>query len=238
MKKILITGDSLSYGHGCSDRFHYYDTKLKKHVGDRSVLSGPPSDYCWGSLLGRDLNVSVTNVSRPGSSNHGSYLRAIDSITPDYDLVIFVGTWNGRAEISHYNHKTTRSVIADNLYFFNEPESYKQAVKFYFKYLYHEKINLNVNFQSIVSLYAYCMKHDINFMWTYPEDEEVEEKLYSLIQDNRLDTIQRILFDQCFNKIIENHESIKNPDGHFNDLGHKIFYETYLKERIIKLLNL
>jgi hypothetical protein len=238
MKNILITGDSFAYGHGCSDRVFYYDEKLRKHIGDSVTFQQGPSEHCWASLLQNELNVNVINVSVPGSSNQGAYMRAIEKINPDYDLVIFAGTWTNRTEIaSHVENKTKSIIFNYSTANENDPLPYKNSIISYFKYLYHEDINRHTSITSIVSLYSYCLKHNIKFLWTFPRNEHLCDKLEHVIVNHRMFSMQDELFGQR-DKMILDISSITDVSGHFNDIGHKIYYEAQIKNRVIDLLNL
>ena len=64
LNRVIVLGDSFTFGHGCSDRVYYYDEDLKKFIGDiKLVKQCIPSEYCWPSLLQKEFpSLKVYNL--------------------------------------------------------------------------------------------------------------------------------------------------------------------------------
>ena len=87
--RVIVLGDSFTFGHGCSDRVYYYDEDLKKFVGDITPMNQCiPSEYCWPALLQKEFpRLKVHNLSQPGHCNQGMFRDLLDFyVKYDYNL--------------------------------------------------------------------------------------------------------------------------------------------------------
>ena len=103
MKKILIVGDSYTYGTGCDDRPEYFDSKQNKWIPTAPTYPlPPPSNQCWASLLQNALpQYEVINLGFPGHDASTITMSALAYYNSnEIDLVIYAGTGDNRSRIA------------------------------------------------------------------------------------------------------------------------------------------
>ena len=242
--RVIVLGDSYTFGHGCVDRVYYYDEDLKKFVGDKTPMEQCiPSEYCWATLLQKEFpNLKVHNLSQPGHCNQGMFRDLLDFYTKyDYnlnDLIIFNGTFSDRIEVRTMYHEDVVGPWAIGWEYMTSGsyKEYTTAQKYYTKHLYHEKIGINLTLTSLLGAYSYSTlnKHDF---------------LYSLADDGHPSIIpnMRCIKDHIIPKIFDYDFSGKNDyqfnvtcqakDTHTNEKGHQIYYEKEIKPRIQKFIS-
>jgi hypothetical protein len=241
--RVIVLGDSYTFGHGCSDRVYYYDEDLKKFVGDITPIEQCiPSEYCWSALLQKEFpNLTVHNLSQPGHCNQGMFRDLLDFyVKYDYnlnDLIIFNGTYSDRIEVRTMYHldKVGPWAIGWEYMTSGDFKEYINAQKYYTKYLYHEKIGLNLTMSSVLGAYSYCTLKKHRFLYSLPENDHPEIKPnISYITDYEIPKIAAYDFsgidDYQFNVTCE------AKDTHTNEKGHQIYYEKEIKPRIEKML--
>lgn len=234
--KILVFGDSFNYGHGCSDRMFYYDHKTKEMIGN-ALPENVPSQFSWSSLLQNDYpNIQVLNFANPGRANahiFRDFLTYSQNDTTDgkNTLVFYQLTNPDRIEVASHDNKKTVSLLLSNA----ENHPHKDmgiAVKGYVKWMYEHSIGTNQGFMAMLSAYALAKLKNYNYYWSgdrgsYPLDT------FDFIlshKDMRKHTIMDV------RNIKSNVVNFKAPDYHINDVGHKFYYNTYIKPVVSHLI--
>lgn len=238
--KVIIVGDSYTFGHGCSDRVHYYDETTKKWVGDPDLNLRGPSQHCWATLAQRDFpNFEFINLALPGNSNDAIFKSLSESIDLETKLVIFAGSFANRMLIKSHNDESVDSWIVGAQWLKFEPTqptSYLSAKEMFIKHLYHNVMGENISVATILGSWALAILHQAEFMWSFPIGEPMlDEKNLNAIhmQGLQFPSISRYRFDEMFN--IE-FESILAVDRHVNDLGHKLYYQQEIAPRLKTIL--
>lgn len=257
IKRVIILGDSYTYGHGCSDRVYYYDENTKSFVGNIQLMyDGVPSEYCWASLLQQKFpELEVINLAMPGHSNQ-SMLRDLISFYEkhtllDTDLIIFNGSFHSRMEvagITSFEQCVSWTIGWDYM----SPEStahelqypeYAKAKKSFVKYLLNDKIALQNSLAAMLAAHAFATGFKLKYMWNYPEHAYTNDAKFILrsINDTRNYSIVAYDFTEGKNHGTEKNLAPRNqeyysPDFHVNDLGHKTYFEKEILPRINKIL--
>jgi hypothetical protein len=242
--RVIVLGDSYTFGHGCSDRVYYYDEDLKKFIGDRTLLEQCiPSKYCWAALLQKDFpNLTVHNLSQPGHCNQGMFRDLLDFyVKYDYnlnDLIIFNGTFSDRIEVRTMYHLDQVGPWAIGWEYMTggDYKEYITAQKYYTKHLYHEKIGINLTLSSLLGAYSYSTLNKHKFLYSLPDDAHP-----SIIPNIRCINNHAIpkIFSYDFSGIDDYQFNVtcESKDTHTNEKGHQIYYEKEIKPRIQNLIS-
>ena len=241
--RVIILGDSFTFGHGCSDRIYYYNEDLKEFVGDPTpMLQFIPSEYCWPGLLQKDFpKVEVFNLSQPGHSNQGMFRNLLEFYSRDAyianDLIMFNGTFSDRIEIrSHLGKDEVGNWIMGSGYMtiMENFKEYTSAQKDYIKYLYHEKIGFNLTVSSLLGAYGYATSNNHSFLYSTPISSPEMLLHTTKIFPNRI--IPIIWYDFSGKNNYECNVTCQAKDKHINERGHQIYYEKEIKPRIQQFL--
>ena len=242
-KRIIILGDSFTFGHGCLDRIYYYDEDLKKFVGDITPMEKCiPSEYCWPALLQKDFpNIEVFNLSQPGHSNQGMFRNLLEFYSKHAyisdDLIIFNGTFSDRIEIRSAFDEDTIGSWAMGWEYMSLVENFKEYVsaqKDYIKYLYHEKIGFNLTVSSLLGAYGYATSNNHSFLYSTPIISPEMLLHTKKIFPDRI--IPIIWYDFSGKNNYEFNVTCQAKDTHINERGHQIYYEKEIKPRIQQFL--
>jgi hypothetical protein len=243
VKRIILLGDSFTFGHGCSDKVHYYDQKTKQHVGEKMSpkFETTISEYCWGSLLQKQFsNIEVLNIAKPGHCFLGMfrdllYLSQSINLTSD-DLVLLNGTFIDRTEIAHpcepdnYVSWTIGPPTPIEL-INNEPE-YLSAKKMYTTYLHNDTVSQNQFLASFLGIHDICNLYDAKFAYSLPKNVRLMGKLIDRFNSLKYPYIFEYDFsgnnDDTFNN------TCYMPDLHCNNLGHEIYLQKVVLPFLIK----
>jgi hypothetical protein len=237
IERIILLGDSYTFGHGCSDKNWYYDDVKKEFVGMKMTadFEKVPSENCWGSLIQKQFtNVQVVNIAKPGQSHMGMFRDFVNLIHDkklnSTDLVMFNSSFPSRIEIAfHLNpeHAITWQV-PNMLNQRNEPEEYALAKKLYVKYLYNDTISWNQALSAMLGVYGTCKLYGAQYVWSRPAwngqySEQMETVLRGLV-----DKFYPHIFQYDFSRMMDVrfNQQCYQPDKHCNDQGHRIYYET------------
>lgn len=258
IKRILIVGDSYTFGHGCKDRVYYFDEKTNQFVGDITPMYQQiPSEYCWGSLLKKALpDVEIHNLAKPGHSNQGM-VRDIfnfysNKAPRSSDLIIFNGSFHSRMEIASVGdfEKTISWTIGweymnpTSLNHEKKFPGYSEAKKGMIKHLINDDIAYHNAIMAIFAAYAFAEGNKIKYLWNYPEYAYPHhiKKIVNSIGKNKFFHICKYDFEHGIDngkeitECSEFNRSCYAPDYHINDLGHKIYFEREIMPNINKIL--
>lgn len=244
-RKVIIVGDSFTFGHGCSDRVFYYVHELKEFVGDWDPLKvNTPSQYCWSVLLQKEYpNLEVVNLAEPGNCNTAMFRSLTDfiannSIAED-DIILLNGTNPDRIEIALPGTEIPQSWVLgwDHQSRWARSTEFNHAKELYIKHLYNDQIGFNYSLLTLLGLYGYAMTYKTKFAWSFPRHRapQVKDRAPPNLLSHLIPHIAEFDFsgkwDDAFNL------SCRSVDFHVNDLGHSIYYEKQIKPLIEKFLN-
>lgn len=250
LERVIVLGDSYSYGHGCSDRIYYVDMNTKEIIG-RPFYEKPPSDYCWASLIKKEFNIEVINLARCGHSNPAMFRDLVNFGLNDKNknlktLLIYAGTSPDRLEVGGGSNNVYSWVLSQDPNFVHpefvknpEQEQHWQAKKMYIKNLYNSKIGQNIGLMSMLSCFQYAILCNFKFAFSithYWYDSAVISHWYNSFAD-----IKNLSFPdiQSFDYSgkgdpLANNKIYKCVDNHTNEKGHEIYYNLVIKPIISK----
>lgn len=236
-KRIIIVGDSFTFGHGCSDRMYYYDEKTDSFVGDVTHFYDPkPSDFCWASLLQQQHpELEVVNLAKPGLCNQ-AILRDIlnyfakNPARPD-DILMFNGTFPDRLEIALHDRPevpTSWVIGFDQNSQKHSTVQYNIAKKMYVTHLYNDAIGFNISMATLLAAYGFALGNNMKFIWSLPMHDDgkaqlaMNQVLPISLQTSGIQSIMTYDFSEIDN--FEFNSSCRANDWHVNDKGHSIYF--------------
>jgi hypothetical protein len=242
VKRIILLGDSFTFGHGCTDKVFYYDQNTKQYVGGKMSpeFETTTSEYCWGSLIKKQFpNIEVINLAKPGNCFLGMfrdllYLNQRINLNSN-DLVLLNGTFIDRTEIAHPNEPDsyvswTIGIATPHEKIKDEPE-YLNAKQMYVKYLHNDAVTYNQFLASFMGIHSICNLYDTKFAYSLPKNVRLMGKLLNKFFNLKFPYIFQYDFsgnnDDAFNN------TCYMPDLHCNNLGHEI----YLKKVVLPFLS-
>lgn len=246
--KIVVSGDSFTFGQGCSDKPTVYDPKSKTWRPDHDYDT--TSNYCWASLLQQHYPGSeVVNLAQPGRDNIYISTSIMDNLH-DADLVIFPATAFNRMQAANpFDPKRKDTWVIGNP-IFNAPQEYQDAAKQYIMHLYSEEYLAEITTMAILAVYADCRTRGIPFIWsccpfgTLSIDEasgiyQHFKRRTMIIENHEIPPLfgyyQHTYFGHDNVPSVEDNPFLHN-DGHANDVGHKYYFETEILPAVKKYL--
>lgn len=250
--KILIVGDSFSYGHGCDDRLYYYDENAKQWVGDNKYFlkreDQIPSNFCYGSLIQNDFtNCTVFNKSIPGADNMTIFRELVDHIN-FADLVLFNLSTPNRMQCStELPADTPASWVLGQHEWHPEKNAndYYKAHEYFLKYLYHEQWFMNIALSAVYAAYGLCTAKRKKIYWSAPyflNHTYLRENENYVSFKKDLENIQGWMFESLNDYNFPTHENTNENsiyrcvDKHANNMGHHFYYNVVIKPIIVKEL--
>jgi hypothetical protein len=224
MKKIIVLGDSFTYGHGCSDREFYYDPRTGKWVGDILSLDKGPSNYCWASLLQRYYsNYQVINLSKPANDNSYMLIDAYKNTDEKTALIIYSGTMQSRMHISGNSSDDIIAWVMGSDDTINN-QQIRDAKEQFIKYLYNETVFSISALNSLYAAYGLAMKCNAKFIWSAPTWDLLEHEN----QANRLIDMKVETAIYYRNK----EPDCRATDNHLNDKGHSLYFNEVILPKV------
>lgn len=243
IERIVVFGDSYTYGHGCQDRVFYIDPDTKQVVGQRTP-DNFPSEYCWASLLSKEYNIPVINLARCGHSNPAMFRDLMNFGTKDNHsklktLVLFAGTSPDRLEASGNRGELHSWVLSHNW----DPawqgkmdphlEQYFLAKKMYIMHLYQDEIGRNIGLMSLLAAKQYCELRGFSFEFSMPMywyDPDIIKHLQNDtgIIKHQFQDIQSYDYSGT-NNDWANKNIYKCVDNHTNEKGHEVYYQNIIR---------
>lgn len=245
--KIVISGDSFTFGQGCSDKPTVYDPKTKCWMPEHDIVK--PSEYCWGSLLQKQYpNSTVYNFAQPGRDNIYISTTIIDNIK-DADLVIFPATSFNRMQANNPNTGGADAWIVGNPVTDYYPD-YTNAAKMFAKHLYNENYLAEISTMAVLAVYAECLVRQIPFIWScspYGISPIIEKsrtyqnfaRRTSIIEQHKFHPLfgywQTVYYEPKDVPSVEDNPWLHN-DGHANDRGHQYYFEHVVLPKVKQYL--
>jgi hypothetical protein len=228
--KILIAGDSYTFGHGCSDREHYFNVETKKWVGSNSNWNGP-SEFCWASLLQKNYpNLTVVNKSVSGVDNTSILINILKSCqSSSFDLIIFAASFSTRKQIADSYNSDDIVTWIPNYTPKKMSTDYAMAVEYYVKYLSNNTIDLNLTASAILAAFGQASALNSKFIWSRPGSDLSTELLNSIVA-HQITSIESFDFSGVNDSEIQATDHV-----HVNNLGHQIYFEKQIVPQLQKL---
>ena len=241
MDKIIVLGDSFTYGHGCSDRIYYYDPVTKTKVGSIETVSQGPSDYCWPKLLSNNCEFEVINLSIPGNSNQGmfkDFKKYIEKNSfKDIKYVFFCASYIDRIEIASFGEadQTVPWVIASTI-----PEKQNQQIdnakRSFIKFLYNKELAINYTLTSLLSVFSLSKENNIQFFYSLPffvnQELKSNKEIFNLLSSYQIPSINDLNFLSKSDHA--NRNMFLAPDGHVNEKAHREYFERVISSVVRK----
>lgn len=246
ISRIIVLGDSYTFGHGCSDREYYYDQKLQNFVGDYEPFKKRiPSKFCWASLLQQHYsNIEVVNLSAPGHCSQGMFRDLsnyyFDNEYLPNDIVIFNGTFSNRIEVAlgHAPDVIVPWVMGWDKQSHDESKvQYNIAKKMYITHLFNDDIGYNLSITALMAAYAYAISRNLKFIWSLPTYDYSAKVLHNILPALQNTNIPEIVnYDYSGKLDLKFNTTCVAPDFHVNDKGHAIYFEREILPAIQRLL--
>jgi hypothetical protein len=240
--KIVISGDSFTFGHGCKDRVSFTSKKTGEFINNFNPDQGP-SEYSWPSLLQKKYpEHKIINLAFPGVDNTYIFKSIIDHI--DGADIVFVGSTSmNRMQIATSDGLNVQSLVFSsyNTSRSNGKIEYEKAIELFLKHLYTESYFASVFVSTIWAVYGQCLKKNIPFIWSVNIEtaRAIKEKKYeSLLKSlDQLKTFE--IEDLCyyfhFNRL--DLELYLHEDSHANEYGHEYYFNHEILPVFSKLIN-
>ena len=239
--KIVISGDSFTYGQGCKDRVDYTDP-VTGIIHSNFVSTDPPSKYCWASLLQNHYpDHQIINVAKVGKDNMYISTSIIENLK-DAAIVYFSGTSFNRLQVMGISGNPTELILGGF-----DKYTHPEAVHLFVKHLYLESYFLDISISALLATYAHCLVKDISFVWSIPylgmmgsftKDQSQEiitlesiKRTELLLKDKKIPPLYDV-----FRIKQENKDKYLCTDGHANEIGHEYYFNHEILPIFSKLI--
>jgi hypothetical protein len=244
--RIVIVGDSYTFGHGCSDREYYYDQNKQTFVGDYTPFDKRiPSNHCWAALLQQQYpNIEVVNLAMPGHCSQGMFRDLTNyyyaNTYSSDDIVMFHGTFANRIEVALGDRPdvTVPWVMGWDKQSQDEARvQYNIAKKMYVTHLFNNDIGYNLSITGLMSAYAFASVRKMKFIWTLPTydySDKILKAILPAMNDTKIPEIVNYDYSGKFD--FKFNQTCVAPDFHVNDKGHAIYFEREILPAVQRLL--
>lgn len=237
MKRILVLGDSITFGHGCSDRQFYWDNNNSRYIGDSDSFRNGPSKHCWAQCIQDELGYFVVNLSMSGNNNTNMAWQCIQAVHENkqqFDHIIAAFSYDDRLEWAHpdSNNAISASVLSPPPMLLNKYPRWDQAIKLFAEELYHPDWGVKLSHMAINTVANIARETGAQFNWSAPEFNQTESgssispalrstqipsmmKHFGLWQNGRMLTAE----DTPYTAI----------DGHPSELAHREYFKTIIE---------
>jgi hypothetical protein len=215
--KIVVVGDSYTYGQGCSDR--------NTHVDDYKKIGS--SNYCWTSLLQqRYPALEVKNYGKPGIDNINMAKVLHQQLQENIKLIVFCSTFTSRVPVRHpyAENYITLTISPHWQHHLNEP-GFDESITKYFKHLYSDIVGHDIMTNSLLSAYGTAKLIGADFLWNRPTQPQHESNNQIIDWLKHYEFKSMPDFDYMADELA--------PCGHPNNNGHA----RYFKEIITPLID-
>lgn len=236
MKRILVLGDSITYGHGCSDRNYYWDYKQNKYIGNPN-FSGGPSKYCWAQYIQDELGYSVTNLASSGNNNANIAWQCIQSVyenNQQFDHIIAAFSYDDRLEWAHpeFDDPISASPLHPPQLHMKKYPQWDQAIDLFVKELYHPQWGVKLSHMAINTVSNIARETGAQFNWSAPEFNQTESgtSLSPTLRSTQIPSmIKHFGLWKNGQMLTANESKYCAVDGHPSELAHKEYFDTIIK---------
>lgn len=240
--KVLVLGDSITYGHGCPDRNWYWHRTENRYVGNQDSFSKGPSDYCWASLLRQDLNVEVKNLARSGNNNINMIWEAIaelQSAETPYTHVFANFSYDDRLEFAHPSEgvSTSKSAMHTPDFLKRIDSGWDKGVELFTEKLYHPDWGVKLTHSTIYALQGLAEEYNLKYFWSVPEFNQTHGSKLLSAKCRRQQLTSIISYckiwnpDTCDSNFGTPYVA---PDGHPNEAAHAVYYNDIIRPILLK----
>ena len=148
--KIVVLGDSFTFGQGCSDT--------------PTEVVALPSAYCWPSLIQKQFAIPVDNRAGLGYSNASIIETLHQDLTTDINLVIFCASFPTRIQISRNEHVSES--MSPHWKSDQNDLDIDNAVRLYYKHLYSNRIGYTNIITTLLAAYGAARLIGADFLWS------------------------------------------------------------------------
>jgi hypothetical protein len=245
INRVIVLGDSYTFGHGCSDREFYYDEDTNTFIGDETpFMQNIPSSYCWASLLQHQFNnIEVINLGIPANCSQGIFRNLIEyhsehPLSAD-DIVIFNGTFPSRIEVALGDKPEVVVPWVMGWDHHSQMENeipYNMAKKMYITHLFNDDIGCNLSMTALLATYGFATVNNLKFIWSLPTQSYNTPFLKKLLCIGKFQIPHISKYDFSKNHNYDFNKTCYAPDHHVNDKGHLIYFEREIIPLIQRLL--
>lgn len=244
-RKVIVLGDSYTFGHGCSDREFHYDEATKSFIGDEiPFIRNIPSSHCWASLLQHKFNnIETINLGKPANCSQGIFRDLIEYHNEHQlsaeDIVIFNGTFPHRIEIASGSRPEVATPWVMGWDHHSQIESeipYNMAKKMYITHLFNDDIGYNLSMTALLATYAFATINNLKFIWCIPTQAYPISFLKKLLCIGKLQIPHISKYDFSEHNDYNFNKTCYAPDHHVNDKGHLIYFEKEIIPLMQRLL--
>jgi hypothetical protein len=239
MKHILLLGDSITFGHGCSDRMYYWDQATNKFIGDNSNFDSP-SAFCWGRHIVHELGYSVDNKAVSGNNNTNMVwqcLQAVHKSNTQYNHIIASFSYDDRIEWDNPDHDsfgdlTSVSPLQVPQIVKNKNANWDRAAELYRDELYSPKWGVKLTHMAINAVANVAHEIGAQFHWSFPEfnSSESSELLSGNLRNSQIPSmIKHFGLWEGGSMLSSANSRYGAPDGHPNNLAHWEYFKTVIK---------
>jgi len=243
--KIVISGDSFTYGQGCKDRLDFTDP-VTGILTSNFKSTESPSKYCWASLLQNHYpDHQIINVAKPGKDNMYISTSILENLK-DADIVYFSGTACNRFQITDITGNPTSCILGGY-----SKHIHNETVDLFIKHLYLERYFIDVSLSSLLAVYAHCIVKDISFVWSMPflgmsgSYTEDGNQLQEIIKCESIERTELLLKNKqipplfgysLFRSLQKDRDKYLNTCGHANEIGHEYYFNHEILPILSKLI--
>jgi hypothetical protein len=244
-RRVIVLGDSYTFGHGCSDREFQYNESTKTFIGDETPFKkNIPSLYCWASLLQHKFsNIEIINLGKPANCSQGIFRDLIEyhSEHPlnENDIIMYNGTFPFRIEIASGSRPEVAMPWVMGWDHHSQMENeipYNIAKKMYVTHLFNDDIGYNLSMTALLATYGFATINNLKFIWNLPTQEYPVIFLKKLLCIGKLQIPHISKYDFSERNNYDINKTCYAPDYHVNDKGHLIYFEKEIIPLMQKLL--
>lgn len=237
MKRILVLGDSITFGHGCSDRQYYWDARQNRYIGDQDPFRYGPSMYCWAQHMSDELGYSVTNLSRSGDNNTNMAWQCIQAVHENkqqFDHIIAAFSYDDRLEWHHPDSDVpiSASVFSPPRLHLNKHPQWDWAIKLFAEELYHPDWGVKLSQVAINTVANIARETGAQFNWSLPEFNQTESgsSISPALRSTQIPSMTKH-FGLWHNggMLTAEDTPYTATDGHPSELAHKEYFKTIIK---------
>jgi hypothetical protein len=237
MKRILVLGDSITFGHGCSDRQYYWDEKNSQYVGDLDSFRNGPSKYCWAQCMQDELGYAVTNLSRSGNNNTNiawQCMQAVYENKQQFDHIIAAFSYDDRLEFYYPDSRKiiSSSVLSPPPMLLNKHPRWDQAIKLFAEELYHAAWGVKLSHMAINTVANIARETGAQFNWSAPEFNQTESgsSISPALRSTQIPSMTKHFGLRHNGRMLTSRDTpYIAVDGHPSALAHKEYFKTIIK---------